>query len=250
MRLTGKVAVITGAARGIGRAIAIGYAREGASVVIADKSCVEQMHAPLWEIRSKGGKAIAVQTDISNLENHDALVNAAVREFGRLDILVNNAGVAIHESVLNSTPETWEQIIGVNLRGAFFLSCKAAAVMAVNGGGKIINIASVHDSKPLRERAVYAVSKGGIAMMTKSLALELAEKNICVNSISPGAVATDMNRDALSDPVRRERLISRIPLGRIAEPEDVVGAAVFLASAESNYVTGTTIYVDGGLLLS
>ena len=249
MRLAGKVALITGAARGIGRAIAIGYAREGASVLMADKLCVEQMQAPLREILSKDGKATAVQTDISNLESHEALIHAAVREFGRLDVLVNDAGITIHEPVLNPTPETWEQIMGVNLRGAYFLSCQAAAVMAANGGGKIINIASVHDCKPLRERAIYAISKGGVAMMTKSLALELAGKNICVNSISPGAVATDMNRDALSDPVRRERLISRIPLGRIAEPEEIVGAAVFLASSESNYVTGTTIYVDGGLLL-
>jgi glucose 1-dehydrogenase len=250
MRLAGKVALVTGAARGIGRAIATGYAREGAAVVIADKLCLEQMQPPLREIREQGGKATAVQADIANLENHEALINAAVRDFGRLDVLVNNAGVSIHESVLNPTPETWEQITGINLRGAYFLSCKAAALMAANGGGKIINIASVHDLKPLRERAIYAISKGGVAMMTKSLALELAEKNICVNSISPGAVATDMNRDVLSDPVRRKRLISRIPLGRIAEAEEIVGAAVFLASSEANYVTGTTIYVDGGLLLA
>lgn len=249
MRLAGKVAVITGGARGIGRAIAVGYAREGVSVVIADKSCIEQMHAPVQEIRERGGKVTAVQMDIANLQNHEALVSTAVREFGRLDVLVNNAGVEIHESVFNASPQTWEEIVGVNLRGAYFLSCKAAAVMATNGGGKIINIASVHDYKPLRERAIYAISKAGVAMMTKSLALELAEKNICVNSISPGAVATDMNRDALSDPVKRERLLSRIPMRRIAEPEEIVGAAVFLASAESNYITGTTIYVDGGLLL-
>jgi len=249
MRLAGKVAVVTGAARGIGRAIAIGYAREGASVVIADKLCLDQADVPLQEIRSAGGRAIFVQADVSNPKDHDELTTTTVREFNRLDVLVNNAGIALHESVLDATPNTWDQIMGVNLRGAYFLSCKAAAIMAGNGGGKIINISSVHDSKPLRNRAVYAISKGGVAMMTKSLALELAEKNICVNSISPGAVATDMNRATLSDPVKREQLISRIPLRRIAAPEEIVGAAVFLASSESDYVTGTTIYVDGGLLL-
>jgi glucose 1-dehydrogenase len=249
MRLAGRVAVVTGSARGIGRAIAIGYAREGASVVSVDKLCADQANGALQEIRSVGGKAIFVQVDVSNLEDHEKLISAALRQFGRLDVLVNNAGIELHEPVLDATPSTWDQIMGVNLRGVYFLSCKAAAVMAGNGGGKIINVSSVHDSKPLRDRAVYAISKGGVAMMTRSLALELAEKNICVNSISPGAVATDMNRAVLSDPVKREKLISRIPLRRIATPEEIVGAAVFLASSESDYVTGTTIYVDGGLLL-
>lgn len=249
MRLHGKVAIVTGAAKGIGRAIAVGYAREGASVVIADKLCAEQANGPLNEISAAGGKAVGVQVDVSNLEEHDKLITTAVREFGRLDVLVNNAGIELHESVLDATPETWEQIIGVNVRGAYFLSCKAASIMAVNGGGKIINVSSVHDLKPLRDRAIYSISKSGMAMVTKSLALELADKNICVNSISPGAVATDMNRETLSDPVKRERLIARIPLRRIAAPEEIVGAAVFLASSESDYVTGTTIYVDGGLLL-
>lgn len=249
MRLQGKVAIVTGAAKGIGRAIAVGYAREGASVVIADKSCAEQADGPLNEICAAGGKVVAVQVDVSNVEEHDKLITTAVRKFGRVDVLVNNAGIELHESVLDATAETWEQIIGVNVRGAYFLSCKAASIMAANGGGKIINVSSVHDLKPLRDRAIYSISKSGMAMVTKSLALELANKNICVNSISPGAVLTDMNREALSDPVKRERLISRIPLRRIAAPEEIVGAAVFLASSESDYVTGTTIYVDGGLLL-
>lgn len=249
MRLGGKVAIVTGAAKGIGRAIAVGYAREGAAVVLADKLCADQAHGALEEIRAAGGRATAVQADVSKLEDHERLMYTAVREFGRLDILVNNAGIELHEPVLDATPATWEQIIAVNVRGAFFLSCKAAAIMADKGGGKIINVSSVHDLKPLRDRAIYAISKAGAAMMTKSLALELAEKNICVNSISPGAVATDMNREALSDPVKRDKLIGRIPLRRIAAPEEIVGAAVFLASSESDYVTGTTIYVDGGLLL-
>jgi glucose 1-dehydrogenase len=249
MRLKGKVAIITGACKGIGRAIAVAYAREGASVVVGDLLCGESGKGLLEEISAIGGKAAAVQADVSNLAEHGKLITTAVQQFGALNILVNNAGVEIHESVLEPKPETWEHIINLNIRGAYFLSSKAASVMAGSGGGKIINISSVHETQPLRERAIYSISKGGMQMMTKSLALELAEYGIQVNSISPGAILTDLNRKSLSDPARRERLVRQIPLQRIGDPKDVVGAAMFLASSESDYVTGTTIYVDGGLLL-
>lgn len=248
MRLEGKVAIVTGAGKGIGRAIALGYAREGASVVLNDR-CAETAQELLLQIRTVGGKAQIVQADVSNLAEHDRLIEAALHEFGSLNILVNNAGVEFHESVLQASSETWERTIGVNIRGAYFLSCKVASVMKGLGYGKIINISSIHEMQPLRDRAIYSISKGGVAMMTKSLALELAEHQIHVNAISPGAILTDMNRERLADPTKRERLIGRIPLKRIGKPEDVVGAAVFLASSESDYVTGSTIYVDGGLLL-
>lgn len=248
MRLAGKVGIVTGAGKGIGRAIALGYAREGAAVVLVDR-CAEPAGELLQQIRKAGGKALLVQADVANIAEHDRLIEAAVREFGRLDILVNNAGVEFHEGVLEATPEAWERTISVNLRGAYFLSGKAAPVMKSAGYGKIINISSVHDTQPLTERAIYSISKGGVAMMTKSLALELAEYGIHVNAISPGAILTDINRESLSNSSRRERLISRIPLKRIGKPEDIVGAAVFLASSDSDYVTGSTIYVDGGLLL-
>lgn len=248
MRLAGKVGIVTGAGKGIGRAITLGYAREGAAVVLVDR-CAEPAGELLQQIRKAGGKALLVQADVANIAEHDRLIEAAVREFGRLDILVNNAGVEFHEGVLEARPETWERTISVNLRGAYFLSCKAAPVMKSAGYGKIINISSVHDTQPLTERAIYSISKGGVAMMTKSLALELAEYGIHVNAISPGAILTDINRESLSNSSRRERLISRIPLKRIGKPEDIVGAAVFLASSDSDYVTGSTIYVDGGLLL-
>ena len=249
MRLKGKVAIVTGACKGIGRAIAIAYAREGASIVAGDLLCGEWGQGLLEEISAVGGKATAVQADVSNLAEHEKLINAAVEQFGALNILVNNAGVEIHESVLGAKPETWEQTINVNVRGAYFLSSKAASVMSASGGGKIINISSVHDTQPLRERAIYSISKGGMRMMTKSLAFELAEHDILVNGISPGAILTDLNRKSLSDPAKRERLIRQIPLKRLGDPQDIIGAAVFLASSESDYVTGTTIYVDGGLLL-
>ena len=249
MRLEGKVAIVTGAGRGIGRAIAVGYAREGAAVVLNYSRSGQAAEEAAQEIRAAGGKALAVRADVANLEEHDALIEATLKAFGALDILVNNAGVEFHEPVLEASPETWKKTIGVNLEGAYFLSCKAARVMMKAGGGKIVNISSVHDVEPLRNRGIYSISKGGMMMMVKSLALELAEYNIHVNAISPGAILTDMNRRHIESGPRREHLLTLIPVKRIGDPEDIVGAAVFLASPESNYVTGTTIYVDGGLLL-
>jgi glucose 1-dehydrogenase len=249
MRLKGKVAIVTGAGRGIGRAIALGYAREGAAVVLNYSRSEQGAEETRKCIQAAEGKAATIRADVSNPAEHDALIAAALEQFGAIHILVNNAGVEVHEGVLQASLETWERTMGVNLKGAYFLSCKAASVMARSGGGKIINVSSVHDTEPIRERAIYSISKGGMLMMTKSLALELAEYGIRVNSISPGAILTDMNRRDLSDPAKRERLIRQIPLKRIGDSEDVVGAAVFLASSESDYVTGTTIYVDGGLLL-
>jgi glucose 1-dehydrogenase len=249
MRLQGKVAIVTGAGRGIGRAIAIGYAREGARVVVNYSRSKDAAEETAGSIRTEGGKAIAVRADVANTADHEALLNAAIAQFGALDILVNNAGVEFHEPVLDASPDVWERTIAVNLKGAYFLSAKAARLMKDSGGGKIINISSIHDVEPLRQRAIYSVTKGGMLMMTKSLALELAEYGIHVNSISPGAILTDMNRKDLSDPEKCERLTRQIPVKRIGNPEDIIGAAVFLASPESNYVTGTTIYVDGGLLL-
>jgi glucose 1-dehydrogenase len=248
VRLSGKVAVVTGAGRGIGRAIAIGYARDGAAVVVNDR-LAEGAKGTVDQIRAAGGNAFAVCADVSDLATHDILVGSALNEFGALNILVNNAGVEFHEPVLKASLETWEKTIDINLKGAYFLSCKVGPVMMRFGGGKIIHISSVHDAEPLRDRAIYSISKAGTMMLVKSLALELAEHKIYVNAISPGAILTDMNRIGLSDPAELETLLKQIPLKRVGEPEDIVGAAVFLACSDSDYVTGTTIYVDGGLLL-
>jgi glucose 1-dehydrogenase len=249
VRLQGKTAIVTGAGRGIGRAIAAGYAREGAAVVVNYSRSKEAAEDLVAAIRRAGGKAVSVLGDVSDHSSHAALVQAAIDAFGRLDILVNNAGIEIHEPAIEPTADTWRKTLSVNLEGAYFLSASAGAAMRQSGGGKIINISSVHDFAPLRNRAIYSITKGGMMMMTKSLALEFAEYNIQVNSISPGAILTDMNRQSLAQAGRREWLLEHIPAKRIGEPEDIVGAAVFFASQESNYVTGTTIYVDGGLLL-
>jgi glucose 1-dehydrogenase len=240
MRLEGKVAIVTGGAGGIGAAIVRRFAHEGAAVTIVDCSAPESREdhpvKPLW-----------VQVDIADCAGHDQIIRRTVEHFGHLDILVNNAGVQIRESFLEARMESWDRIFGVNLKGPYFLSQRAAVNMGA--GGKIINVASVHDKTPHRNNSIYCLTKAAMKMLTKSLALELAEYRINVNSISPGAIATDINRDVLSDEGFRRQLAETIPLGRIGSPDDIAGAAVYLASGESDYVTGSTFYVDGGLLL-
>ena len=250
MKLKGKAAIVTGAERGIGSAVAMALAEAGASVVVNYHASQADAERVCEDIRRAGGQAVAVRADVSKLEEHPLLIQASIENFGTLDILVNNAGIEIHESVLAAKAETWDKIQDVNLRGAYFLSCAAARVMKSAGRGKIVCIVSVHDAAPLRDRAIYSISKAGAGMMMKSLALELAEFGIQVNAVSPGAILTDMNRKSLSDPGRLSRLLTRIPMGRLGEPSDVGGSVVFLASEEAEYITGTTIYVDGGLLLS
>jgi len=249
MRLEGQAAIVTGAARGIGCAIALGFAREGACVVVNDCRTDGSAEALASTICAEGGKALALVSDIREPEGQERLISAALDAFSKLDILVNNAGVEFREPFLETKPQTWDGTLAVNLKAPYFLSQKAAQAMMRSGGGKIINIASVHDRIPLRERSVYAISKAGIAMLTKSLALELAEHGIKVNAISPGAILTDMNRESLSKPENLNRVLGKIALKRIGCAQDVVGAAVFLACSESDYVTGSTLYVDGGMLL-
>jgi len=249
VRLNNQVAIITGANQGIGRALAKGMAREGARVVVNYPPWVPSAEDVVREIAEAGGRAVAVQADVKELAEHGRLISAALEQFGQLDILVNNAGVEFREPFLSAKPETWEATIGVNLKAPYFLSQKAAEVMIRSGRGKIINLSSVHDTVPLPDRSIYAISKGGIAMLTRALALELAGHRINVNAIAPGAILTDMNRESLSLPERWDRLLDRIPWNRIGDVGDLVGAAVFLAAPESDYVTGATLYVDGGLLL-
>ncbi len=250
MRLKDQTAIVTGAGRGIGAALAKGLAREGAAVVVNYSRSAAAAESVVRDVVDAGGKAVACQADVSNLSNHERLVSAAVQHFGGLNILVNNAGIEFREPFLSTTEEQVDQTLGVNLKGVYFLSQAAARVMIRGGkGGRIINISSCHDTVPLNLRSAYGVSKGGLAMLTKSLALELAEHKINVTGLAPGAILTEMNRDGLSNPEALDRLLRTIPLDRLGSVDDCVGAAVFLASPEADYITGTTVYVDGGLLL-
>jgi glucose 1-dehydrogenase len=250
MKLRDRVAIVTGAGRGIGAALAKGLAREGAAVVVNYSRSAKEADKVADQIIAAGGRAVAIQADVQNLAEHERLISAAIEQFGGLDILVNNAGIEYRESFLTTTEGQFDHTLGVNLKGVYFLSQKAAQAMIRAGkGGKIINISSCHDTVPLNLRSAYGVSKGGLAMLTRSLALELAEHKINVNSLSPGAILTEMNGATLSVPEVRTRLVSRIPWNRLGDVEDCVGACVFLASSQADYVTGITLYVDGGLLL-
>jgi glucose 1-dehydrogenase len=249
MRLQNKTAIVTGAARGIGKAIAQGFAQAGASVIVAD-ILREQAEQTAAGICAAGGSAIAVTVDLADLATHETLVNTALNQFGRLDILVNNAAIEPRAPALDITPEVFDQTLNINLRAVFFLSQRVArAMIEQQRGGRIINLASTHQTVPLRNASTYNISKGGLMMLTKSLALELAEYDISVNGLAPGAILTDLNRHVLEDETARARVTAMIPQRRIGTPDDIVGSAIFLASDDAAYITGTTLFVDGGLLL-
>jgi glucose 1-dehydrogenase len=246
-RLRGRVAIVTGASRGIGRAIALGLAREGASVLVnyvTDAAAAEEVAATIG-----GGQAVTVQCDIGDISQHPVLLTAARKHFGRIDILVNNAATTHRQPFLSATTDAWDHTIGVNLKGVYFLSQAVARVMVAQRSGKIINISSVHDTRAMVGNSIYSIGKSGLAMLTKALAGELAEAGIQVNSVAPGAILTDINRERLADPAHLARVLDKIPSRRIGAPEDIVGAVTLLASSQSDYITGTTLYVDGGMLL-
>ncbi|WP_321475051.1 glucose 1-dehydrogenase [uncultured Paludibaculum sp.] len=249
MCLKDKVAIVTGAGRGIGAALARGLAREGASVVVNYSHSAGAAGGVVREIESLGGRALAIQADVGQTNQHESLVQGALDAFGRLDILVNNAAVETRMPALDVTPEEWDRILAIDLKGPFFLSQRAAQRMKAQRSGVILNISSVHDERAHRNNSVYTIAKGGMRMMTRNLALEWAEYGIRVNALAPGAILTDMNRDVLADPVYEARVVSTIPLGRIGSVDELVGTAVLLVSDAGSYITGSTFYVDGGLLL-
>jgi glucose 1-dehydrogenase len=247
MRLKDKVAVITGSSRSIGRAIALGYGREGAKVVVNYRSDKGAADSAVAEIEAMGSEAIAVQADTSSSSDVEALMAAAVSHFGRIDILVNNAAILIRTPFLEIEESEWDRIIEVNLKGFFLCSQAAAKQMVRQGdGGVIINMSSAGDTLAGRDLAHYCVAKGGVRMLTRQLAFELAPHGIRANAIAPGLIETDMNRSDLAVTEFREYRLSMIPLGIIGVPEDIVGAAVFLASEDSRMATGSTIYLDAG----
>jgi len=253
MRLENKVALITGANSGIGQGIATRFAAEGAHVIVnyrpGTHDTAEQAQA---EAASFGPTAIAVPGDVADRADVDAMVQCAVAKFGRLDIAVNNAGIEIKKDFVDVTDEEWLRVLNVNLNGCFFVSQAAARQFIkqfqVDGsGGKLVNISSVHEDIPFPGYTSYCASKGAIRMMMRNLAMELAPYKINVNNVAPGAIATPINQKVLDDPVARANAISEIPWGRFGTPAEVAAVATFLASSDSDYVTGSTYYVDGGL---
>ncbi len=242
MKLKGKCAVVTGAGRGIGQAIAERFASEGARIVIADIDGTTAQ-ATAEAIQGSGGEATALRTDVGDPEQANAMIAAAVRSYGAVDILVNNAGIAPNRLVLDTSLEEWERVMRTNLTGTF-LCCKAAAnAMKERDGGRIINIASVSGQRGGVGRGVYGTSKAGIIMLTRIMAVEFAPMNIAVNAIAPGPIRTDMT-DHSDGTVKS--YMDRIPMGRYGTKEAVAAATLYLACEDSSYTTGITLNVDGG----
>ena len=251
MRLNGKVAIVTGAATGIGQAIATAFAREGASVTVDyvgnESSTAQTMKA----IEAAGSKGIPVAADISAPADVARLISKTVEAFGRLDILVNNAGIERKIPFVDYPLNEWQKIIAVNLTGPF-LCAQAAAKQMIRqgGGGRIINISSIHEDLPMPTNAPYCASKGGLRMLMRTIAVELAPHQITVNNVGPGAIYTPIDRDVESNPQLNKQILAEIPLGRWGKPEEVANLVVYLASDEAAYITGSTHFIDGGMLRS
>jgi glucose 1-dehydrogenase len=249
MRLQDKVAIVTGAATGIGQAIAVRFAREGAAVAIDYIGKPEVAANTQAQISSFGGKSIAVAADISKPDQVQNLIAAAVKAYGKLDIVVNNAGIEKKLPFVDYPLEELQKILDVNLIGPFLVSQAAARQMIQQGrGGRLINISSVHEDLPMPTNAAYCVSKGGLRMLTRTIAVELAKDKITVNNIGPGAVFTPIDADVEAKPEMEKALMGEIPLNRWGKPEEIAGLAVYLASDEAAYITGSTYFIDGGML--
>ncbi len=246
MRLKGKIALVTGSSRGVGRAVALSFAKQGANVLVNYTSNEKAAKEAVEAIEAMGAKAVAVKADVAQKSDAENLVKTAVDTFGGLNILVNNAGFTRPALMIKMTEEQWDQVVDIHLKGAFLCSQAAANHMKEQKSGKIINVMSVAGLVGTVGQINYSAAKGGILSMTKSMARELARYNICANVISLGIVATDMTEKIRSDEKLKEIYMNRILLKRFAEPDDISPAFVFLASDESNYITGQLLCVDGG----
>lgn len=256
-RLHNQTAVVTGASSGIGQGIAIALAKEGAHVCINYHSSEDGAKETLQHIREAGGEAFIHQADVSDPDHVKEMFRTTIEKYGTVDVLINNAGIQKDAPFLEMSHDDWQKVININLSGQFYCAQEAAKEFIRRGivenrskaAGKIICISSVHDIIPWAGHVNYATAKGGILMFMKSLAQELAELKIRVNAISPGAIKTNINRDAWETEEAREKLMKLIPSQRIGDAEDIGLAAVWLASDESDYVQGQTIYIDGGMTL-
>lgn len=248
--LTNKVALVTGARRGMGKAHSIALAKQGAKVAVTDIS-QEECQLVVDEIKSMGGEAVALKMDVSNKADVDAVFDAVIKQFGRLDILVNNAGIYQPKPALEITEEDWDRMINIDLKGEFLCAQRAAKEMAKNKWGRIINIASIASGGVgvgISGGCHYTAAKGGVIGMTETMAVEWASLGINVNAIGPGAIDTPMVSAAQIPEEAMKQMMAGVPIGRIGKSEEVSAAVVFLASEEASYVTGATFYVDGGWL--
>jgi glucose 1-dehydrogenase len=249
MSLKNKVAIVTGGNSGIGQAIVLELARLGANIVIdyvADPEATEVLEQQICRL---GDRSIGVEADVSKLADLEKLVDAAVKSFGRLDIMVNNAGVETRTSVLDTTEDQYDKVLAINLKSAFFGTQLAAKQMIKQGvGGRIINISSVHEDWPMPGNTPYCLSKGAVRMLTRTAGVELGGHNILVVGVGPGAVATPINLSTMKDPAKLAQLNAAIPLGRMAQPEEIASVVGFLAGDGARYLTATTVFVDGGIM--
>jgi 3-oxoacyl-[acyl-carrier protein] reductase len=247
MHLDGKVTIVTGASRGIGRSVAIELAKQGAKVVInyaGNNAAAEEVKS---QIIAAGGQAIVIKADVGDVEAVDAMVKETIDTFGKIDILVNNAGITRDNLLMRMKEEDWDAVMNINLKGVFVCTKAISRIMMKQRAGKIINMTSVVGLMGNAGQANYAAAKAGVIGFTKSMAKELASRGITVNAIAPGFISTDMTA-VLSEQVKKE-LAEKIPVGRLGSPEDVAAAVAFLASDSANYITGQTLNVDGGMLM-
>ena len=246
--LDDKVAIVTGADSGIGRAIAIQFAKEGAAVVVNYAHNEQKADEVRQVIEKNNGKSLVIQADVSQYQQAIGLIQQAAEHFNQLDILVNNAGMEIHSPFLDVTEEQFDRVLSVDLKGAFFCA-QAAAREMVNRktAGRIVNISSVHEDLAMPKNVPYCCAKGGLRMLTRTISLELAPYNITVNNTAPGAIHTPFDADVEADPDKMAALLKEIPLSRMGQPEEVAKLALYLASDAAAYVTGSTYVIDGGL---
>ena len=251
MNLKDKVAIVTGGNSGIGKAIAVELASQGAKIVIDYVAHPEATEALEKQLRDLGELSIGVKADVSQISELQNLFATAVRQFGRVDIMVNNAGVETRTSILDTTEEQYDKVLNINLKSAFFGTQLAAQQMLKQGGGgRIINVSSVHEDWPMPGNTAYCLSKGGMRMLTRTAGVELAPHNILVVGVGPGAVATPINLSTMNDPLLLKKLDSAIPLGRMAQPEEIAKVVAFVAGEGASYLAATTIFADGGLMQS
>ncbi|WP_243064530.1 glucose 1-dehydrogenase [Humibacter sp. RRB41] len=249
MQLSGKTAIVTGGNSGIGEAIARTLAESGAAVVIDYVARPADTADLVKDITAAGGTAVGVEADVSRTDGIQSLIDAAVREFGGLDVMVNNAGIEKRQSLLETDEESFETVIAVDLKSAFFGTQLAAKQFIGQGrGGVVVNVSSVHEDWPMPGNIAYCVAKGGMRMLTRTAGVELGPQNVRVVNVAPGAVATPINTKTLEDPEQRKKLEDAIPLRKVADPSAIADAVLFVASDAGHYLTATTVFVDGGIM--